>query len=135
MEGVAEMVSRAGHDLYLFEELWMKEDHDRIRRRLPEGYHMTGFFETSPAGACTGVAVFCSGLAVVSRFPIAEAEFSSFADHGEFTKALADGEVLVRKVTDWHVNFIWLTQPISFISRASGGSASSWTTRSPWTCS
>ena len=39
----------------------------------------------------------CSGLAIVSRFPILEYEFNSYTYHGDPLKALIDGEWFARK--------------------------------------
>ena len=39
----------------------------------------------------------CSGLAIVSRFPIQEYEFNSYTWHGDPKKAFIDGEWLARK--------------------------------------
>ena len=39
----------------------------------------------------------CSGLTIVSRYPIKEVEFNEFTDRGDRAKVYVDGEVLVRK--------------------------------------
>ena len=43
------------------------------------------------------VCLVCSGLAIVSRFPILEYEFNSYTYHGDPLKALIDGEWFARK--------------------------------------
>ena len=64
------------YDLYLFEELWMRGDYATIKGGVPEGYHITEYWKLTH-GKCDGVIGpdGCSGLAVVSKYPIRETEF------------------------------------------------------------
>ena len=73
----------------MLSDLWMRPDHDKIQQLIPEGklprtkrskmqYYDAGWDMTSVGDlslpSCDGVIApeFCSGLAVVSRFPILE---------------------------------------------------------------
>ena len=70
---VGDMINKAEFDVYLLAELWMRPDHETIRQRLPPGYFMSevGDFALS---TCDGRALptFCSGLAIVSKYPFIE---------------------------------------------------------------
>merc|ERR1712179_530776 len=59
---------------------------------------MTGFRQLSSA-SCDGrvLITWCSGLAIISRYPFKEVEFNPFSDHGDAAKMFVDGEVFVRK--------------------------------------
>ncbi|XP_023327042.1 uncharacterized protein LOC111700390 [Eurytemora carolleeae] len=105
MEHIGQMVSNMEYDIYLFQELWMRPDHDTIAKHLPKGYYMTAYDDLaqrpcpwwpfSPFWCCDGddLPAGCSGLAVVSRFPFLEIEFTMFDVHGP----TGDGEKLARK--------------------------------------
>eukprot|EP00092_Neocalanus_flemingeri_P007595 GFUD01008197.1.p1 GENE.GFUD01008197.1~~GFUD01008197.1.p1 ORF type:complete len:372 (+),score=74.51 GFUD01008197.1:85-1200(+) len=83
-------------DLFLLQELWMRPDHETIRSLLPSNFMMTQVGDLAPA-LCDGrvAPTFCSGLAVVSRFPIKEITFTEYSVHGYiFYK---DGEYWARK--------------------------------------
>jgi len=85
-------------DLFLLEELWMRPDHETIRAMLPKNVQMTAVGDLAPA-LCDGrvAPTFCSGLAVISRFPIKEVTFTEYSAHGYiFYK---DGEYWARKGT------------------------------------
>ena len=70
---VGDLINEAKFDVYLLAELWMRPDHETIRQKLPPGYFMTevGDFALS---TCDGRALptFCSGLAIVSKYPFIE---------------------------------------------------------------
>ena len=104
MNAIAKVISKGEFDVYLLQELWMKKDHHIIESQLPKGYSMTGFRQLSGhvwggASECDGVLfpTGCSGLAIISRYPIKEVQFDKFSVHGDGSKSLVDGEVLVRK--------------------------------------
>ncbi len=48
MQAIAAVVSKAKHDIYLLEELWLERDHSTIRESLPKGYTMTEFRALGP---------------------------------------------------------------------------------------
>ena len=79
MTAIGDFVQKAEYDLYLFSELWMRPDHETIRRKIPEGYFMTWYGDLT-SSACDGrwTVTSCSGLAIVSRFPFIEKEFLPF---------------------------------------------------------
>lgn len=105
MDGIGRFIAKMDFDLYLLEELWMRPDHDTIKKHLPDGYHITEY-DTLAAPPCPyDVFLFtkccdgqvapggCSGLTVVSRYPILEADFTVYHEHGPY----AGGESLARK--------------------------------------
>jgi len=96
MKAIGKFIQKKEYDVYLLAELWMRPDHETIRQLVPEGYYMTevGDFALS---TCDGRALpsFCSGLAIVSRFPFIEKEFLEFSYHGSIWNP--DGEYWARK--------------------------------------
>ena len=86
---IADEVAKAEYDLYLFTELWMHPDHTVIWDKVPKGYHMTEFRDLS-LGDCDGVATpaFCSGLSIISKYPILDKEFTSYTWHGDPLKVI-----------------------------------------------
>merc|ERR1711892_1133617 len=77
------IVNHAKIDLFLLQELWMRPDHETIRAMLPRDLEMTTVGSLAPA-LCDGriAPTFCSGLAVVSKFPIKEVSFTEYSAHG-----------------------------------------------------
>jgi len=73
------------YDVFLLNDLWMRGDHEKILSLIPEGYQMSGVGQLS-VRACDGLAApeFCSGLAIISKYPFKDIEFSAFTDHGDF---------------------------------------------------
>ena len=73
ISAVGDLINEAKFDVYLLAEMWMRPDHETIRQKLPPGYFMTevGDFALS---TCDGRALptFCSGLAIVSKYPFIE---------------------------------------------------------------
>ena len=43
IDAIAREVSRGSFDVYLLQELWMEQDHDKIAASLKKGFYMTGF--------------------------------------------------------------------------------------------
>jgi len=84
------------YDLVLLQDLWMRPDHETIRASLPKDRVMTRVGDLAPA-LCDGriLPTSCSGLAIISRFPILETEFKVFSVHGDFF--WFDGEYEARK--------------------------------------
>jgi len=82
-------------DIFVLSDLWMRPDHDKIQQLIPEGWDMTSVGDLS-LPSCDGVIApeFCSGLAVVSRFPILEVDFTAFAVSGDL---LWDYEYFLRR--------------------------------------
>ena len=42
MRGIVEVMKKSEFDLYLFQELWQRDDYGIIQSGVPEGYHITG---------------------------------------------------------------------------------------------
>jgi len=83
------------YDVFLINDLWMRGDHETIRKLIPEGYQMTSVGQLA-LQSCDGLAApeFCSGLAIVSRYPFEDPEFLSFSNHGD---AFWDYEYFLRR--------------------------------------
>ena len=95
MSEIGDFVQKAEYDLYLLSELWMRHDHETIRRKIPEGYFMTWYGDLASSGCDGRVTITsCSGLAIVSKFPFIEKEFLGFSYRGY---ANFDGEVWAGK--------------------------------------
>ena len=81
MEAIGDEVAQGIHDLYLFQELWMRADYARIRSKLPKGFSITDYSALSE-DRCDGVETRkgCSGLAIVSKYPIEATSFHAYQD-------------------------------------------------------
>ena len=101
IKAIAEEVKKAEYDLYLLEELWMEPDYYTVRDSVPEGYHMTNFRGSGglALATCDGrlAPTACSGLSIISKFPLLQVEFNSYTEHGDWKKATIDGEWFARK--------------------------------------
>ena len=97
MEALADLIkSRTPYfDLFLLTELWMQADHQLLEDAANSvGLHMTGFRQLS-SGTCDGLVLTteCSGLAIISTYPLKEVEFHQFTLKGK----IWDGEALQGK--------------------------------------
>lgn len=92
---IGNLTQSSGWDIFVLSDLWMRPDHDKILQLIPEGWDMTSVGDLS-LPSCDGVIApeFCSGLAVVSRFPILEVDFTAFAQSGDL---LWDYEYFLRR--------------------------------------
>jgi len=82
-------------DLFLLAELWMQADHKLLEDAAKSvGLHMTGFRQLA-SGACDGRVLIteCSGLAIISAYPLKEIEFHEYTWKGK----IWDGEALAGK--------------------------------------
>lgn len=98
MSEIGAKIALKEYDIYLLEELWMRPDHQTIKDLVSgTGYYVTEVHELAVYGECDGRATptYCSGLAIVSRFPFNETEFSVFSVHGD--AFWNDGEYFARK--------------------------------------
>jgi len=95
MLAIGKHIQKGEYDMYLLEELWMRPDHNMIKSLIPEGYYMTEVGDL--ASNCDGVIgpEGCSGLAIISKYPLLEIKFHGFSDHGDAW--WGDGEYLARK--------------------------------------
>lgn len=93
MAAIGKMLALQEYDIIMLEELWMRPDHATINKSLPSSYRMTSYDELTESG-CDGsyTPLGCSGLAIVSRFPMEHIEFTEYTQQGAFLKALSDGE-------------------------------------------
>jgi len=99
MEAIGKEIQKGEFDIYLLEELWMQADHETIANfSRSANFSITGFRQLAPA-ACDGrvLPTYCSGLAIVSRFPFKEVEFNAYTYRGDPAKMFVDGEWFSRK--------------------------------------
>merc|ERR1711913_96253 len=91
MEKIGHLLGRGDYDIVLLEELWMRPDHATIKNSLGPELHMT---EYDDLNKCQGTIWpwGCSGLAIISRFPILEKNFTQFTHQGPFSHMFSDGE-------------------------------------------
>jgi len=95
MQAVGNLTQSSEWDLLLLSDLWMRPDHNTVRSLLPEGHDMTSVDDLA-LSSCDGAIApeFCSGLAVVSKYPFQEVEFTSFDVSGDL---LWDYEYFLRR--------------------------------------
>jgi len=108
MNAIAQELSKGEFDLYLFEELWMRPDYWTLQAKLPtyldvatnttKKYEITEYWKLTN-GKCDGRIGpdGCSGLTVVSKYPIKEVEFYLYHICGNPSKIFVDGECLASK--------------------------------------
>ena len=87
------VLRRSDYDFVILQEVWYKSQHDLLKGSMP---FITSFKTTNPS--CSGRFYFplgCSGVTVLSRYPIEFAEIRPFSVRGSFWNF--DGEVLVKK--------------------------------------
>jgi len=96
IQAIGEFIQKAEYDVYFLAELWMRADHNTIERLLPQGYHISAYGDFA-LFTCDGrlLPSFCSGLAIVSKFPFVEKQFLEYNWHGDILKL--DGEYFARK--------------------------------------
>jgi len=97
MEALAELIkSRTPYfDIFLLAELWMQKDHQLLEEAAKNAsLHMTGFRQLA-SGTCDGRVLIteCSGLAIISAYPLKEVEFHQYTWKG----TIWDGELLAGK--------------------------------------
>ena len=85
-------------DIMFLQELWLKPDHDIISSNLPDGYHMTSFQELNDH-RCIGYLMYkCSGLAIISRYPLTNIAFNLYNNNIWFGRGF--GKATIRPNTD-----------------------------------
>jgi len=97
MTAIGKLLSQSEYDIVMLEELWMRPDHDTIKKSLGPEYHMTEYDDL--ASSCDGSALpwGCSGLAIISKFPFQQKNFSKFSQQGSFSQIFSDGEYFAGK--------------------------------------
>jgi len=91
MEKIGQLLAEGDYDIVLLEELWMRPDHQTIKGKLGPDLYMT---EYDDLNMCQGTIWpwGCSGLAIISRFPLLEKNFTQFKQQGPFSHMFSDGE-------------------------------------------
>ena len=100
MVRIGEMLSRGEYDIIMLEELWLRDDHNTIQKSIGGQYSMTSYddFNDVDGSAILAPAPWgCSGLAIISRWPILEKNFTKFSRQGSFGHLFSDGEYLAAK--------------------------------------
>jgi len=95
MKALSRLLQRSAdhYDVILICELWLLVDYNIIKRKLPEGFHITSWDLVNTAFSPGGSA----GLAIISRFPFLEVEPMFFGAGVRGHLAALDGEVVSRK--------------------------------------
>jgi len=121
IQALREELLRGNYDIVLLQELWYKEDYAIVSSAMPYATP----YESINSG-CTSflLPIGCSGLAVLSKFPIIEAKLVPFTHRGNFWRF--DGEIFVRKGVGvarilWNEKTIdvFTTHMVSYLSKAS----------------
>jgi len=97
MAAIGRLLSQSEYDIVMLEELWMRPDHETIKKSLGPEYQMTEYDDMT--GSCDGKIWpwGCSGLAVISKFPFKQTNFSRYSQQGSFGQMLTDGEYFAGK--------------------------------------
>lgn len=127
MEAIGGKIAAGEYDMVLLQELWMRVDHRSIQQQLGPSLYMTEFDDLNPVDADGKVSPWgCSGLAIVSRFPIISKKFSKFKKQGCSSMMFVDGEhfsgkgvgeVRVSPAPGIHLD-VFVTHLISMVSNA-----------------
>lgn len=97
MEAIGKLLAQSEYDIVMLEELWMRPDHATIKNSLGPEYYMTEYDDLTTR--CDG-SVWpwgCSGLAIISKFPFQQKNFSRFSHQGTFGHMFSDGEYFAGK--------------------------------------
>jgi len=120
IRALREELLRGNYDIVLLQELWYKEDYAIVSSAMP----FATPYESINSG-CTSflLPIGCSGLAVLSKFPIIEAKLVPFTHRGNFWRF--DGEIFVKKGVGvarilWHEKTIdvFTTHMVSYFSKS-----------------
>ena len=70
-----EVLAHSDYDVILLQEVWYRADHELLRSAIPH----TTYFGIFNSG-CSGylLPLGCSGLTILSRYPLEEVEFTPF---------------------------------------------------------
>jgi len=95
IEAIGNLTRSGNWDVILLNDLWMRPDHGKIRAMIPEGHDMSSVGDLAVATCDGSIAPeFCSGLAVITKYPILDVEFTAFANSGDL---LWDYEYFLRR--------------------------------------
>ena len=95
MKRIAEVLARGEYDIVMLEELWVRADHTTIKHAVSGQYYMTeydDFNDVDGSSILVPAPGGCSGLAILSRWPFKEKNFTKFTQQGNFGNQLKDGE-------------------------------------------
>ena len=87
-----EVIAHSTYDVILFQEVWMRSDHELLSSALPHSTYF-GIFNSGCSGYLLPIG--CSGLTILSRHPFLEVDFTPFKLRGSFWSF--DGEIFVHK--------------------------------------
>jgi len=92
IQALREELVEGDYDIVMLQELWYKADYEFLKTTMP---YATAF-ESINAG-CTSflLPLGCSGLTVLSKYPIINVRLIPFNHRGNFWRF--DGEIFVRK--------------------------------------
>ncbi len=98
MAAIGRVIGGGEYNMVMLSELWMRPDHATIKKVVEEnGLHMTAYDDLT-TGCDGNVGPWgCSGLAVVSRYPIVQKNFTKYSKQGRFEKMFSDGEYFAGK--------------------------------------
>lgn len=92
IRALREELLRGQYDIVLLQEIWYREDYNIIASAMPYITH----YESINLGCSSFlVPLGCSGLTILSRYPITEVRLVPFTHRGSFWRF--DGEIFVRK--------------------------------------
>ena len=118
MQGLVQIIKNRNpyFDILTLNELWDEQDHNLIHQAAREaGLYMTGFKELNHWG-CLGFLgpLDCSGLAIVSAYPIQQTQFIPFRDKGtvigtfnndfEWLSTKGIGRVRIEPIENLHID-------------------------------
>ena len=73
-QAIQQMIRTSNFDAILLQEIWYRADHELLRQAYP---YSTSFDALNPR--CTSTSWKCSGLMILSKYPLQEVEFTPFS--------------------------------------------------------
>ena len=94
MAAIGQHINQSDYDLCLLQEVWMRSDHQHLRDTVGGGWFMTEYGDMN-GPACDGRITpgFCSGLAILSKYPFMKTKFFEFSTQGSGVKSFLGGKV------------------------------------------
>ena len=80
------------YDVALLQELWYRADYDLLKALFPHSSYLSDHYNNATGNIAP---LGCSGLVILSKFPLEEVEFLPFERRGGLITF--DGEILVQK--------------------------------------
>ena len=91
-EALRDILARNEFDVALLQEVWYRCDYDLLKATFPYSSYLSDHYSRATGNL---VPVGCSGLVILSKFPLEEVEFFPFKRRGGLLTF--DGEILVQK--------------------------------------